>query len=188
MSNASPTAAQKKLLMSIPLMKELKKAYDDKMKMKMTGGGKHTGMKGHGFFQDAWRWIKTAAGDADAWMRKTKLLSTLSAITGAIGVIPGLQEFLPVAAAIKGAASLTGYGKRKMRPLPVMRGGDSRLTISPAGQRLGQRGAGLTLSYNGMYAQQPTKMKGMGCGCGKMAGGAGTQFYSVSSEFGKIKG
>jgi hypothetical protein len=181
---STPTPAQKKLMISIPYFKELKKAYDDKMKQ---AGGGMMKMKGRGFFQDAWRWIKTAATDADAWLRKTKLLSTLSAVAGAIGVIPGLQEFLPVAAAIKGAASITGYGKRKMRPLPVMRGGDSRLTINPKGQRLGQRGAGLTISYNGMYAQQPT-MKGMGCGCGKMAGGAGTQFYSVSSEFGKIKG
>jgi hypothetical protein len=56
------------------------------------------------------------------------------------------------------------------------------LVINPPGQRL--TGKGLVFAYNGVIIQTPLKqMSGKGCMCG----GMGSSYYSVSSEFGKIK-
>jgi hypothetical protein len=159
---------------------ELKKAYEKSQ----SGSGKHR-MKGRGL----WEWLSGAASDVNNWLKENKILSKIAA--------PVLQYILPAAAGVfgtpvsgaaVGAAGFAateglkalGYGRKKRK----MRGGDSRLTIMPVGQRLtGTR----TFSYNGVPTLQP-RMAGMGhCGCGRMRGGAGTQFYSVSSEFGKIK-
>jgi hypothetical protein len=164
-----------KVLKALP---ELKKAYDKSQ----SGSGKHR-MKGRGFME----WLSGAFNDANNWLKENKILSKIAS--------PVLEYILPAAAGvfgtpISGAAvgaagyaateglKALGYGRKRK-----MRGGDSRLTIMPVGQRLtGTR----TFSYNGVPTMQP-RMAG-GCGCGRMTGGAGTQFYSVSSEFGKIKG
>lgn len=59
---------------------------------------------------------------------------------------------------------------------PVMRGGDSRLSIVPENMRL--QGKGLTRQYNGLLVQSGGKrMKGRG---------AGTEYGTVSSAFGEI--
>lgn len=96
---------QKRMLMSIPGMKQIKMNYERKHKKRM---------KGRGFFDDVGNWIKKAAVDTDAWLKKTKALSTLGNAVGALGTIPGFQEFLPIAGAVKGAAGLTGYGHKRM--------------------------------------------------------------------------
>ena len=94
---------QRKMLMAIPGMKQVKKNYERK----------HKRMRGRGFFDDVGSWIKTAAFDADAWLKKTKAISTLGNAVGVLGTIPGFQEFLPIAGAVKGVAGLTGYGHRQ---------------------------------------------------------------------------
>lgn len=159
---------------------ELKKAYEKSQ----SGSGKHR-MKGRGF----WEWLSGAASDVNNWLKENKVLSKIAS--------PVLEYILPAAAGvfgtpISGAAvgaagyaateglKALGYGRKRK-----MRGGDSRLTISPPGQRLGVK----TFSYNGVPTTQP-RIAGSGCGCmgyGRMRGGAGTSYYSVSSEFGKIK-
>lgn len=165
------TVQQKAVLKALP---ELKKAYEKIQ----AGSGRHR-MRGRGF----WEWLSGAAGDVNNWLKENKVLSKIAS--------PVLEYILPVAAGVfgtpvsAGVASVAGmaaaeglkslgYGSKKMR------GGDSRLVINPVGQRL--MGKGLVYAYNGV----PT-MTGRGCGCGRMTGGAGTQFYSVSSEYGKIK-
>lgn len=165
------TEAQKKKLMSIPLMKEVKKLYDEQMK----GSGRRGRMRGRGFFDDAWAWIKGAATDVDAWLKRTKALSTVGKVVTALGAIPGLQEFLPVGAAVTGAATAMGYGK--------MRGGDSRLVIQPKSSRI--RGMGyapqghtnMVFSSTGVIAPTSNRIKG----------GAGTVYGAVYSEYSKPK-
>ncbi len=87
---------QSKMLMSIPGMKQVKANYERKHKKKM---------RGRSFFDDVGNWIKNAAVNTDAWLKKTKALSTLGNAVGALGTIPGFQEFLPVASGVKAAAS-----------------------------------------------------------------------------------
>lgn len=174
-SVASDLSGKQEKSVSIAL-KELKKAYDKIQ----AGSGKHK-MKGKGF----WDWLKTAAGDVNNWLKETKLLSKVAS--------PVLEYILPIAAtaigspitgataALAGKAGAEGikalgYGKMKMKG---MKGGcNACLAISPPGQRLGQRGKGMTVSYNGTY--QNTSMP-------RLSGGGGSAFGSVSSEFGKIK-
>ena len=65
-----------------------------------------------------------------------------------------------------------------------MHGGASTLVINPPGQRLGQRGGARTIAYNGMFQQVPGTQRGFGK---RMIGMGGTEYGSVSSEFGKIR-
>jgi hypothetical protein len=119
-----------KKLKALPIMKELKKAYDSQQ-----GAGRK--MKGKGFWQNVGNWFKQAAVDVDAWAKKAKPLSTLSKAAGLLGMIPGLQELVPIAAGIKGVSEFTGYGKK-------MKGGRKGLTANDFGSHVnavaGRRG------------------------------------------------
>jgi hypothetical protein len=106
---AELTAAQKKAFMDLPLMKEIKKNYMEAQRM--SGSGKK--MRGGSWWNDVGNWFKQAAVDADAWLKKTKALSTVGKVVGAIGMIPGLNEFAPVGAAVAKAGEALGYGRRK---------------------------------------------------------------------------
>lgn len=103
------TAAQKKAFMEIPLMKEIKKNYMESQKM--AGSGKRK-MKGGSWWSDVGNWFKQAAVDVDAWLKRTKALSTIGKVVGAIGMIPPLAEFAPVGAAMTAAGTALGYGKK----------------------------------------------------------------------------
>jgi hypothetical protein len=181
-STITSAVERARVLKALP---ELKKAYEKSQ----SGSGKRHRMKGRGFLE----WLSGAFSDANNWLKENKILSKIASpvleyiIPAAAGVfgtpVSGATAAIAGKAATEGLKAL-GYGRKKK----MMRGGDSRLTIMPAGQRLGQRGSGLTISYNGMYAQAPRVAgKGCGCGYGRMTGGAGSQYYSISSEFGKIK-
>jgi hypothetical protein len=91
---------------------------------------------------------------------------------------------LGAAAGAAAGSSASEYLKSQGFGYKYMMGGDSTLVINPPGQRLGQRGGARTLAYNGMFQQVPGTQKGFGK---RMLGGTGTEYGSVSSEFGKIR-
>ena len=154
------TAAQKKAFMDIPLMKELKKNY--MAEQKMAGSGKRK-MKGGSWWDDVGNWFKQAAVDVDAWLKKTKALSTIGKVVGAIGMIPGLNEFAPVGAAVAKAGEAMGYGKKMKGGRVSMR---KTMTANDLGQHVnpvaGTRG--LVSQGMGSYVQnhQSPAMKMLG--------------------------
>lgn len=116
------------------------------------------------------------------FLKRTKVISNVGAVLlpaagGVLGGTVGTALGGPAGTALgttagtvagKSAAEYIkslGFGKR-------MRGGDSRLVINPPGTRLGQKGM--------------KKMKGKGCGCGKMKGGAVT--YGINGVYQNIPG
>lgn len=152
---ADLTAAQKKAFMEIPLMKEIKKNY----MAEQSGSGR---MKGRGWWDDVTSWFKQAAVDVDAWLKKTKALSTLGKVVGAIGLIPGLQEFAPVGAGIASAASSVGYGKKRGGRKGGMTANDLAQHVNPAA---GPRGA---ISGSGSYVQNHSSQAMRTLGTGTM--------------------
>ena len=104
------SATQKNQFMEIPLMKEIKKNYMEAQKGSGRGKGR---MRGGAWWDDVANWFKQAAVDVDSWLKRTKALSTVGKVVGAIGMIPGLNEFAPVGAAVTKAAEAMGYGKKK---------------------------------------------------------------------------
>ena len=155
------TAAQKKAFMDLPLMKEIKKNY--MAEQKMSGSGKGRKMKGGSWWNDVGNWFKQAAVDIDSWLKKTKALSTIGKVVGAIGMIPGLNEFAPVGSAVAKAGEALGYGK-KMKGGRVTR--KKTMTANDLGQHVnpvaGTRG--LVSQGMGSYAQnyQSPAMKMLG--------------------------
>lgn len=127
------------------------------------------------------------------WLSDNKVISTASkigsVIAGAFGAVPLATALSAVSA---GSAAL-GYGR------PMVGNGYvnnlSRIgTKSMKGKGMSQDaryvarailGKGEIYSQNGMLVKQP-KMSG-GCGCGKMMGGATTQYNTVSTEFSEVK-
>ncbi len=148
------SAAQKKAFMAIPLMKELKKNY---MESKMVGSGR---MKGKGWWDDVGNWFKQAAVDADAWLKKTKALSTVGKVVGAIGMIPGLNEFAPVGAAVAKAGEALGYGKKmKGGRKKGMTANDLAQHVNPVSGPRGLKSMGMgTMAQN--YQSPQLKMLG----------------------------
>jgi hypothetical protein len=212
------TESQKKELISIPLMKEIKKLYEQGQQLakkktdtssleafqanvkaayqagQRIAGGRRRKMKGGGFFDDAWAWIKGAAKDADAWLKDTKALSKLGTVVGVLGMIPGFQEFVPIAAGIKGVAGAIGYGKHTKKHTGGNMYGmgiNSTLIINKPAIRLRgmpkktMRGGAynplsrpnITFGSTGMV--EPTSVS--------MNGGAGTVYGSVYSEYSRAK-
>ena len=107
------TPAQKKQLMELPGFVEIKEQHKQVGGMKMHGKGMKK-MHGGSFWSDLWDGIKSTAKDVDAWLRRTKALSTAGKVIGAItAVIPGLQEVAPVALAAAKAGEAMGFGKMK---------------------------------------------------------------------------
>lgn len=119
------------------------------------------------------------------FLKDSKILSKVGDVLLPVGgaLLGGLLSGNPLAAGVGAAAGSSASEFLKSKGFGKMRGGDSRLVINPAGQRLGQRGSGMTYSYNGVYTQIP-KMAGSGK---KMMGCGGVQYGSISSDFGKIK-
>jgi hypothetical protein len=130
--------------------------------------------KGKGKFKGMGLWD----GFVD-FLKSSKILSNVGGVllpvaTGALGGLIGTTLGGPAGTATGAAAGAAagksgadyikslGFGKK-------MRGGDSRLVISPMGFRLGQKGM---------------KMKGKGCGCGMMKGGAMT--YSTTGVYSQV--
>ena len=134
-------------LKNIPILKQLKKIYDENpqvqggagRRMKMRGGSK--------FWEDVGKWIKQAAVDVDAWSKKVKPLTALSKAAGLIGMIPGLQEVALLSPAIMGVANLTGYGKKYnlLPPRGFVGMGKSKIKGGKFNIHL-QRGTGVSLA------------------------------------------
>lgn len=107
------TAEQKKQLMALPGFEEIKEQHKQVGGMKMHGKGMKK-MHGGSFWEDLWSGIKSTAKSVDAWLTRTKALSTAGKVIGAItAVIPGLQGVAPVALAAAKAGEAMGYGKKK---------------------------------------------------------------------------
>lgn len=155
------------------------KLYDE-YKKKQSGSGR---MQGKGIWEGFVKFLK----DSKIISNVGQVL--LPAAGGALGGTLG-TAFSPVgtatgtalgAAAGKSAADWIksqGFGKRKMM---MGKGGMSNLSISPVGQRLGQRGMrgkGITFGLNGVIQTIPgTKQNGKGV----------TAYNTVSSSFGNVK-
>ena len=163
-------------LLSDPQIAMLYEQY----KMKQAGSGHGRKMKGSGIFD----------GFVD-FLKRSKILSKVGDVLLPVagGLAAGLFTANPLGAAAGAAAGSSaseylksqGFGRRMK-----MHGGESgasTLAINPNGQRLGQRGGAMTYAYNGMMQQVPGTQKGYG----RMTGGAGTQYGSISSEYGKIR-
>lgn len=187
MSENGFTEAQKKALMKLPGFKEIKKAYGQ------AGMGKK--MRGMGFWDDLWAGIKSTAKSIDAWLTRTKALSTAAKVIGAVSAaIPGLQGVAPVAAGVATAAGAMGYGKK-------MKGGrriDARSFASHVNPVAGSRG--LVSQGMGSYAQnyQSPQLKMLGGATfpshlqpflkkGRMIGGGVSQAVGSIGNPGKIK-
>ena len=159
--------------------------------MKQKGKGK---MRGSGLFDGFVQFLKDS-----------KILSTVGNVVLPVAgaALAGLVSANPLVGAAAGAAGVSantwlksqGFGKK-----PMMRGGDSRLVINVPGTRLGQkgikikggcgcgkkmRGGAVTYGINGVYQQVPGTLPGSAIGIQK--GSGGSQFNSISSEFGNIK-
>jgi len=186
----------KKQLLDDPKIKML---YEQYVK-KQSGKGK---LKGMGLFD----------GFVD-FLKSSKILSNVGGVllpvaAGALGGLVGTSLGGPAGTATGAAAGAAagksgadyikslGFGK-KMK----MMGGDSRLTISPMGTRLGQRGTkkgmkggcgcgmkgkGMTYSINGTYSQIPGTAPGTAIGISKQKGGQSTALNTVASQFGNVR-
>jgi len=136
------------------------------------------------------------------FLKSSKILSNVGGVllpvaAGALGGVIGTSLGGPAGTATGAAAGAAagksgadyikslGFGKK-------MRGGDSRLVISPMGTRLGQKGmkmkgkgcmcgGAMTYSINGTYTQVP------GTKPGTQVGGQSSAFNTVASQFGNIK-
>jgi hypothetical protein len=174
----SKLGISKTQLLSDPKIKLLYEQY-----MKQKGKGK---MKGAGLFDNFVQFLKDS-----------KILSTVGNVVLPVAgaALGGLVSANPLVATAAGAAGLSanqwlksqGFGARKR----MLMGGDSRLTISPVGTRLGQKGTkkmkggAMTYSINGTYSQVPGTLPGTATG--KQKGGQTTAFNTVASQFGNIK-
>jgi hypothetical protein len=183
----SKLGISKTQLLSDPKIKLLYEQY-----MKQKGKGKLKGLGLWDSFVD--------------FLKRSKVISNVGGVlaplaTGTIGGILGTSVGGPagtVAGSAAGAAvgksaidyvKSLGFGKRKR----MLMGGDSRLTISPIGTRLGQkgmkkmkiRGGAMTVAYNGQFQHVPGTPAGYGIS--KQKGMGTTAFNTVSSQFGNIK-
>jgi len=165
-------------LLSNPQIAQLYEQY----MMKQAGSGRGRKIKGMGIFDGFVKFLKDSK-------ILSKIGDVLLPVAGA--ALGGLFTANPLGLAAGAAAGSSaseylksqGFGHRMK-----MKGGlsgASTLSISPNGMRLGQRGGAMTYAYNGMLQQVPNTQKGYGhkmiMGCG------GTEFGSISSEFGKIR-
>jgi len=182
MSNKLKLGVTKAKLLSDP---EIAALYDQ-FKMKQAGSGRGRKMKGAGLWDNFVSFLKNS-----------KVLSKVGDVLLPVGgaALAGLLTANPLSSAAGAAAGSAGaewirsqgFGKHTgMGHCCMMRGGESgsaTLVINPPGQRLGQRGGARTLAYNGTFQQVPGTQRGFG----RMKGMGGTEFGSVSSEFGKIR-
>lgn len=188
MSNKLKLGISKAKLLSDPEIAELYEQYKDRQ----AGSGRGRKMKGAGIFDGFIKFLKDS-----------KILSKVGDVLLPVGgaALAGLFTANPLGAAAGAAAGSSaaeyirsqGFGKHTMMKGKgyhtgmghcMMRGcGASMLTISPPGQRLGQRGGTKTIAFNGTMQRVPGTQQGFG----RMLGRGQTSFGAVSSEFGKIR-
>ena len=172
MSNKLKLGISKATLLSDPEIAMLYEQYKDRQ----AGSGKRK-MKGAGIFDGFIKFLKDS-----------KILSKVGDVLLPVagGLAAGLFTANPLGAAAGAAAgsSASEYLKSQGFGHGRMHGGASTLVINPPGQRLGQRGGARTIAYNGMFQQVPGTQRGFGK---RMIGMGGTEYGSVSSEFGKIR-
>lgn len=154
---------------------EIAQLYEQYM-MKQAGSGKRK-MKGMGIFDGFVKFLKDSK-------ILSKIGDVLLPVAGA--ALGGLFTANPLGLAAGAAAGSAGSEFLKSKGFgKKMRGGivSGALAINPQGQRLGQKGGAMTISYNGTMQQVPNTQRGYG----HMMGCGGTEFGSVYSEFGKIR-
>jgi len=177
----SKLGISKTQLLSDPKIKLLYEQY-----MKQKGKGK---MRGGSLFDGFVQFLKDS-----------KILSTVGNVVLPVAgaALGGLVSANPLVATAAGAAGLSANQWLKSQGF-----GKSTLVISPPGTRLGQkgmkmkggcgcgmRGGAVTYGINGVYQQIPGTLPGSQIGIvkqKKQKGSGGTQFNSISSEFGNIK-
>lgn len=168
----SKLGISKTKLLSDPQIAALYEQY----KMKQAGSGRGRKMKGAGLWDGFVNFLKSS-----------KILSKVGDVLLPVagGLAAGLFTANPLGAAAGAAAgsSASEYLKSQGFGYKYMMGGDSRLVINPAGQRLGQRGGAKTVAYNGTIQHVPGTKQGFG----RMKGSGGSAYGSISSEFGKIR-
>jgi hypothetical protein len=152
---ADKLGISKTQLLAIPEIADLYKKFQK-------GEGMKKRQKGMGIFDGFVKFLKDS-----------KILSKIGGVLLPLagGALGGLATVNPLGASIGAAAG--SAGNKWIESQGFGKGG---LSISPIGQRLGQRGMG----------KHTMKMKGKGCGC--MRGyGSSTAFGTVSSEYGKVR-
>jgi hypothetical protein len=171
MSNKLKLGISKAKLLSDPEIAMLYEQYKDKQ----AGSGRGRKMKGSGIFDGFIKFLKDS-----------KILSKVGDVLLPVagGLAAGLFTANPLGAAAGAAAGSSASEYLKSQGFGRMHGGASTLSINPPGQRLGQRGGARTIAYNGMFQQVPGTQRGFGK---RMIGMGGTEYGSVSSEFGKIR-
>jgi len=173
MSNKLKLGISKSKLLSDPQIAELYEQYKDRQ----AGSGRGRKMKGAGIFDGFIKFLKDS-----------KILSKVGDVLLPVagGLAAGLFTANPLGAAAGASVGSAGAEWIKSQGFGHgrMHGGASTLVINPSGQRLGQRGGARTLAYNGMFQQVPGTQRGFGK---RMMGMGGTEYGSVSSEFGKIR-
>jgi len=178
------TPAQKTALLKLEGFKDIREQYAKEQKM--AGTGKKRRMNGKGFWGDVADWFKRAGTSVNDFLKRTKIISNVAGavlpLLAPLGT--ALLTANPIAAAASvGVAKAATEGIKSLGYGYNMRGGDSRLAINPPNQRLKGKG-GLTFGYNGTI--QPN-IVGKGMMVKKMRGSGGSEYNSISSEFGQIK-
>jgi len=179
MSNKLKLGISRTTLLSDPQIAELYNQF----KMKQAGSGRGRKMKGNGLWDNFVSFLKNS-----------KILSKVGDVLLPVGgaALAGLLTANPLGAAAGAATGSSaaefirsqGFGKHTGMGHCMHGGASSTLVINPPGQRLGQRGGARTLAYNGTFQQVPGTQRGFGK---RMLGMGGTEYGSVSSEFGKIR-
>lgn len=157
------TPSQKKELLKIKGMKELKKEFDRQIK----GSGKK---KGPSF----WSKLSKTVGDVNKFLKDTKIISKTGKVASAVLPFTPLAEFTPVPLAVSAGAEALGYGKKTMKPKgKLMIGLDGKFT-RPS-----------------MPTKVPLVVgrRALGTGSGHIGRGKVKQgtFGTISSDFGKVK-
>lgn len=149
-------------------------ALYDQFKMKQAGSGRGRKMKGAGLWDNFVSFLKNS-----------KILSKVGDVLLPVGgaALASLLTANPLGAATGASVGSAGAEWLKSQGFGHMKGHGSTLSINPPGQRLGQRGGARTLAYNGTFQQVPGTQRGFG----RIKGSGGTEYGSVSSEFGKIR-
>ena len=138
------TPAEKKKLMAIPGMRELKEEFEKKTK---GAGGNIKSLKGSGW----WDAVKKNVGDINDFLKKYKVISRAGKVAAGILAFTPLAEASPFVA---GASMITdglGYGKRTGKK--SIKGGKKLVRPPPMRPTLGMgtkpvKGKGSSTAFN----------------------------------------
>ena len=204
------TEKQKSALLKLPGFKEIQKQYAKEQKME---GGRQRRMYGRGFWDSVSNWFVSAGQSVNDFLKRTKLISNISGailpLLAPLGTALLTANPIAAAASVGAAKAATegikslGYGAK-----PMMGKGIFPLAINLPGQRMRginpkskMRGAGYgttnnTFGKNGVpqkvsapaHSGMVKNLGGKGKGkSGKKMGMGGTEFNTVSSEFGNVQ-